>query len=198
MRARFSFLRLSPQRQHSRKPNIARFPNQGQWEIQLRPSKNKIRKDPDGRLIYEKPPYGEWAFIDESGEEQFKVVFKENIARYHRYGEMVGPEVGLFLEGLALVEVNYYQPNPYGSFYDTARYGFINRQGRVVIDPDLDSVGGFVDGLAPVTVTNPDDFRASKAGYIDKDLAKILCNEAVLRGFGRGAGNQLSGCVGLY
>jgi WG containing repeat len=133
------------------------------------PSPNRRIDDPYGRFIYEKMPFGDWAVIDESGNELFKVVFKENIAQYQRDPETNSPAIGSFSEGLALVEVNYYAPNPYGGFLNTQRWGFINREGKVVIDPDFDDAHSFAEGLAAVTVEYPLDFRASKAGYIDKD-----------------------------
>ena len=45
--------------------------------------------------------------------------------------------------------------------------GFIDRTGKIVIDPQFDSVGDFSEGLAEITVTT-ETYPFSKHGYIDE------------------------------
>jgi len=45
------------------------------------------------------------------------------------------------------------------------RYGFINKEGGIVIEPLFDSVGDFTEGIAEVWIDVND---SGKMGYIDK------------------------------
>lgn len=50
-------------------------------------------------------------------------------------------------------------------FYDGVKWGYMNKQGQIIISPKYDSVGIFSEGLAPVLIINNDQ---PSYGYINK------------------------------
>jgi hypothetical protein len=54
----------------------------------------------------------------------------------------------------------------------TGKWGFIDKQGKLVINPQFDRAENFVDGLAPVRIG---DEKTGKWGFIDKQ-GKLVIN----------------------
>jgi hypothetical protein len=71
---------------------------------------------------------------------------------------------GGFSDGLAAVGVGSTNPNPFKNSNDL-KYGYIDKTGKLVIDPQFDFAGEFNGGLADVVMGRGND---RKRGYIDK------------------------------
>jgi hypothetical protein len=104
-----------------------------------------------------------WGYIDKSG----KFVIEPQFERDY------GVTAGLFSEGLAVITVKktvqsseeqfgLFFSDESGQVYKT-QYGFIDRSGKWVIEPKYDYAEGFKDGLARVSMYDPDFI-----GYIDR------------------------------
>jgi hypothetical protein len=164
--------------------------------------KNQPYVDANRVFRYKKPPYGDAAFIDTSGRVLFKVVFKGNIESYKRTAVSVRPIVRPFSEGLAMVEVSSYETSN-GFAYDKDRYGFIDKNGVLTIEPDFDLAGSFSEGLALVKIESPLSFITWKYGYIDRDgLFAIWPRFSDARSFSEGyaavKGNESSNDTGAW
>lgn len=48
------------------------------------------------------------------------------------------------------------------------RWGFVDRTGRLVINPQFEWVGGFSEGFAPFCPSGCDDVSTKRVGFIDK------------------------------
>lgn len=123
---------------------------------------------------------GKYGYIDESGKiviaPQYKYasVFSEGMAAVTRPDQKIefidktGKSVFTldesiekadpFNEGMARVEVN-------------DKYGFINKQGKLVVSPQYDNADIFSEGLAPVETKVGDKL---KHGFIDKDGKVVI------------------------
>lgn len=67
-----------------------------------------------------------------------------------------------FSEGLAPVRIK-------------EKWGFIDKEGKIVINPQFEDVGSFSEGLAPISQKKDKDSKDMIWGYIDKE-GKILIN----------------------
>lgn len=96
------------------------------------------------------PEDGKPQFIDDKGNVKFTV----NEARY----------CGVFSEGLAAVGVE-------GK--EGIKWGYINKEGKMVVNPQFDAVGPFTEGLAGVAKTNKEKGEVLW-GFIDHKGAIII------------------------
>jgi len=71
--------------------------------------------------------------------------------------------VGGFSEGLALVSIE---------DEGIGKYGYIDKTGKIIINPQFDDAESFSEGLAAVRIG---DYRTGKYGYIDR-TGKIVIN----------------------
>jgi hypothetical protein len=96
-----------------------------------------------------------WGYIDKTG----KVVIQPQF-------DWASP----FREGLAAVSVHHNVGERDSSGRESAKYickyGYIDKAGKVVIEPTFDSASSFQDGLACVGIK--DDSNEYKTGYIDR------------------------------
>ena len=118
---------------------------------------------------------GRWGFVNKSGETvinpQFDRAegFAEGLApvRMGRWGYVdasgkiaINPQfdkADVFSDGLAAVKlgggagpVYPYDPRPFSPFGGGGRYGYINPEGKYVINPQFEDAGTFAGGLAAV------------------------------------------------
>ncbi len=70
--------------------------------------------------------------------------------------------VGRFKDGLALVRIGDDK---------NGKYGFVNKQGKIIIKPQFDGVGDFNDGLARVRIG---DWDTGKYGFINKQGKMVI------------------------
>lgn len=136
---------------------------------------------------------GRWGFVNGAGETvinpQFDraEVFAEGLApvRLGHWGYVdaagklaINPQFDKadgFSEGLAAVKLGGgggnpfvpFDPRPFSPFGGGGRYGFINSEGKYIINPQFDDAGNFSDGLAAV--------KMGKWGFVDK-TGKIVIN----------------------
>ena len=136
---------------------------------------------------------GRWGFADQSGgtviNPQFDraEVFAEGLApvKMGRWGYVdhagkvaINPQFDRadeFSEGLAAVKLGgggpgpFDDPRPWSPFHGGGggRYGYINPEGKYIINPQFDDAGSFSGGLAAV--------KMGKWGYIDK-TGKVVIN----------------------
>lgn len=106
---------------------------------------------------------GKWSFINPTGQIVFTPKFDA---------------VGDFQEGLARVGIGQYKEPVHSSDHKkdevlvdntkilVGKYGFVGTTGEVVIEPQFDRVGDFLEGLVKIAIGN--------YIYVDRELSKIL------------------------
>ncbi|MFL6209814.1 MAG: WG repeat-containing protein [Pyrinomonadaceae bacterium] len=115
--------------------------------------------DKSGRYVVPPKYMQTFPFVGDYG---FVATAPDTVGFINRAGEMViqpqfGARVGLgFSEGLSVI-----------AYANTSKYGYIDEQGTLVINPDFDMAGGFSEGLANVQIDG-------KWGYINKDGKMVI------------------------
>lgn len=94
-------------------------------------------------------------FIDMSGRALFHVNFPENAA--YNSTNLFPTKVGAFRQRRSLVEIR-------KGLY--TYYGFIDKSGKFVIDPDFSDAEDFSEGVAVVMISSEIDFGTEEFGYI--------------------------------
>ena len=138
---------------------------------------------------------GRWGFTDKSGQTAINPQFEKAGAfaaglapvRMGRWGYadasgkmQINPQfdrADAFSEGLAAVKLGggpgpyapypYYDPRPYAPFHGGGRFGYIDTNGKLVINPQFEDAGMFSGGLAPV--------KMGRWGFVDKS-GKVVIN----------------------
>lgn len=105
---------------------------------------------PDNGLGGNDPPNTKWGFADKNG----RIVINPNFEGYYY-------QPPSFHEGLAAMTVGPYGMDAISSERIFAKYGFIDKSGKFVIEPRFDKAYEFSSGLAAVQVNN-------KWGFIDQ------------------------------
>ncbi|HEX7578228.1 MAG TPA: WG repeat-containing protein, partial [Verrucomicrobiae bacterium] len=141
-------------------------------------------------ILYPVVVNGRWGFVNKSGETvinpQFDraEVFAEGLApvKMGRWGYVdasgkvvINPQfdkADVFSEGLAAVKLGGggpapYDPRPFAPFGGGGRYGYINPEGKFIINPQFDDAGPFSGGLAAV--------KMGHWGFVDK-TGKVVIN----------------------
>jgi len=111
---------------------------------------------------------GEWGYIDHSG----KVIIAPRFDSASSFSEglaIVGFEKRKALQGNGQER----ETLTFSERLSNVKYGFINKAGQIVIEPQFDSADDFSDGLAPVRIgsllaLSDVDSKVVKWGYIDK------------------------------
>lgn len=137
-----------------------------------------------------------WGFIDKAGNWVLKPIYDSPVEDFHRGRAPVSKDIGMN-NGVVIdkfyVDIkgrSYPEPEPDERFEDfdgidpffeglaafmrDYKYGFVNRQGNIVIAPQFQIAGFFSEGLAPVEIDKGQNYRASW-GYIDSK-GKLVIN----------------------
>ncbi|OFW62341.1 MAG: hypothetical protein A2Y74_09355 [Actinobacteria bacterium RBG_13_63_9] len=121
-------------------------------------------------------PEGDWGYIDKTGTRvippryAFAWRFSEGYARVRTddkagYIDPSGAWILRLEDYLAVDEFSDGVAPVYG--YDANKYGFVDKNGKVVLEPRFDEAWGFTEGLAAVMLTREDP-EGGLYGYIDK------------------------------
>jgi len=119
-------------------------------------------RTPDGNVKYVRKYY-----YNSIAKNQNNLVFT-------RYGDIRQNKATNSFTGKYSSEVGSIVPGEeLGTFYKNGKYGFMKRDGSIIINPQFKSTGNFSDGVAKVQMFEPSSGK-TKTGYIDRTGKLII------------------------